>query len=246
MTKTLIGLMIMIVLNVNGLAQNAGASQSSGKNQLSSNEKKEGWKTLFDGQSTAGWHSYGRAAAGPSWKVADGSIYYDTANEKTLHDRDLVTNNAYENYHIKYEWKIAPKGNSGFLFNVNEDTSKYKLTYVTGLEMQVIDNNGHPDAKNPKHRAGDLYDLIAVSKETVRPVGEYNQAEVMLNKGKLDLFLNGAHVVSTTMWDENWNQLVANSKFKSMPGFAKTKKGRFALQAHGSMVWFRNIKIKEL
>jgi hypothetical protein len=143
MTKTLIGLMIMIVLNVNGLAQNAGASQSSGKNQLSSNEKKEGWKTLFDGQSTAGWHSYGRAAAGPSWKVADGSIYYDTANEKTLHDRDLVTNNAYENYHIKYEWKIAPKGNSGFLFNVNEDTSKYKLTYVTGLEMQVIDNNGH-------------------------------------------------------------------------------------------------------
>jgi hypothetical protein len=244
--KNLILFIGMITVGAAGFAQNSAASKASAPNQLTSNEKQGGWKLLFDGTSTNGWHSYGRPAAGPSWKIADGSVYYDTANEHTLRDRDLVTNKEYENYDVKYEWKIAPNGNSGFLFDVHEDTAKYKQTYFTGLEMQVIDNDGHPDAKNPKHRAGDLYDLIAVSKETVRPVGQYNQAEIIMNKGKLDLFLNGTHVVSTTMWDDNWNQLVANSKFKSMPGFAKTKKGRFALQAHGSMVWFRNIKIKEL
>lgn len=227
------------------MSQNATKNVAS-SNAISSTEKKEGWKLLFDGKSTSGWHSYGRPAAGPSWKVADGSLYYDTANEHILHDRDLVTNKEYESYDLKYEWKIAPKGNSGLLFDVNEDTVKYKQTYFTGPEMQIIDNDGHPDAKNPKHRAGDLYDLIAVSKENVHPVGEFNQAEIVLNKGKLDFYLNGEHVVSTTMWDDNWNQLVANSKFKSMQGFTKTKKGKIALQSHGSMVWFRNIKIKEL
>lgn len=226
-------------------AQNR-ATKNAGANAVSSGEKKDGWKLLFDGKSTTGWHSYGRPAAGPSWKVADGSLYYDTANERTLHDRDLVTNAEFENYDLKYEWKIAPKGNSGLLFDVNEDTAKYKQTYFTGPEMQIIDNDGHPDARNPKHRAGDLYDLIAVSKENVRPVGQFNEAEIILNKGKLDFYLNGEHVVSTTMWDDNWNELVSKSKFKSMPGFTKTRKGRIALQSHGSMVWFRNLKIKEL
>lgn len=246
----LMGIAIYFSFNCSG--QKATASSSGGSisqasvNNLSNQEKKDGWKLLFDGKSTSGWHSYGRAIPGPSWKVADGTIYYDTTDERKIHDRDLVTNNEYENFDLKYEWKIAPKGNSGLLFDVNEDTAKYRQTYFTGLEMQVIDNNGHPDAKNPKHRAGDLYDLIPVSKETVRPVEEFNDAQITLNHGKLDLYLNGTHVVSTTIWDDNWNQLVAASKFKSMPGFAKTTKGRIALQSHGSMVWFRNLKIKEL
>lgn len=246
MIKNLLLVTGFSILILSCAGQNRTAKNAGSLNAISSSEKKDGWKLLFDGQSASGWHSYGRPAAGPSWKIADGSLYYDTANEHTLHDRDLVTNGEYENYDLKYEWRIAPKGNSGLLFDVNEDTVNYKQTYFTGPEMQVIDNDGHPDAKNPKHRAGDLYDLIAVSKENVRPVGEFNQAEIVLNKGKLDFYLNGEHVVSTTMWDDNWNELVSKSKFKSMPGFTKTRKGRIALQSHGSMVWFRNIKIKEL
>jgi hypothetical protein len=215
-------------------------------NTLSSKEQNDGWQLLFDGKSTSGWHSYGRRAPGPSWKVTSGTIYYDTTAEKKIHGQDLVTDKEYENFDLKYEWKIAPKGNSGLLFDVTEDTVKYKQTYVTGPEMQVLDNNGHPDGKIPKHHAGDLYDLIAVSQETVRPVGEFNEARITLDHGKLDFYLNGAHVVSTTMWDENWNRLVAGSKFKNMPGFAKAKKGKIALQSHGSLVWYKNLKIKEL
>ena len=112
--------------------------------------------------------------------------------------------------------------------------------------MQVLDNNGHEDAKIPKHRAGDLYDLIACSTETVRPVGEWNQAEIKINKGKLDLFLNGTNVVSTTLWDDNWKKLVAGSKFKDMPDFATFKFGHIALQDHGNMVSYKNIRIKKL
>jgi hypothetical protein len=112
--------------------------------------------------------------------------------------------------------------------------------------MQVLDNNKHPDAKIVKHRAGDLYDLISSSKETVKPVGEWNQAEVIYNNNTLQLILNGETVVSTTLGDEQWNKLVAGSKFRTMKGFGTFRKGRIVLQDHGDKVWYRNIKIKEL
>jgi hypothetical protein len=65
-------------------------------------------------------------------------------------------------------------------------------------------------------------------------------------KGKLDLYLNGTNVVSTTLWDDKWKDMVAHSKFKSMPGFGIYKQGRIALQDHGGEVWFKNVKIKKL
>ena len=202
-----------------------------------------GWTTLFDGTSTNGWHSYGKSAVNSRWKIADGAITIDTASKES---GDIVTNDEYENFDLQLEWKIAPKGNSGIIFLVKEDTAKYHATYVTGPEMQVLDNNGHEDAKIPKHRAGDLYDLIACSTETVKPAGEWNQAEIKINNGKLDLFLNGTNVVSTTLWDDNWKKLVAGSKFKTMPDFATFKSGHIALQDHGNMVSYKNIRIKKL
>lgn len=200
------------------------------------------WQVLFDGKTTNGWHSYGKTTAGTAWKVADGVLFLDTAhNDK----KDLLTNEEFENYDLKLEWKISPKGNSGIIFNVKEDTA-YKNTYETGPEMQVLDNDGHADGKIIKHRAGDLYDLISCTKETVKPVGEWNEVEIIVNNGKLDFFLNGTNVVSTTMWDDNWKKMVAGSKFKKMPAFGTIKKGRIALQEHGHLVSFRNIRIKKL
>ena len=90
-----------------------------------------------------------------------------------------------------------------------------------------------------------MYDLIACSRETVKPVGEWNEAEVKCINGKLDLILNGETVVSTTLWDDNWKNILAASKFKSMPGFGTYKKGRIALQDHGDKVWYRNIRVRE-
>ncbi len=206
----------------------------------------DGWVPLFDGESTTGWHTYGKSAAGAAWEVDNRTLHLNIKDKEREDRGDLVTDKEYENYHLKLEWKISEGGNSGIIFNVQEDTSKYGATYQTGPEMQVLDNDKHVDGKIHKHRAGDLYDLIACSEETVKPVGEWNLAEIVLNNGKLDFYLNGVNVVSTTMFDANWKEMVAGSKFATMPGFGIYKKGKIALQDHNDEVWYRNIVIKEL
>ncbi len=207
------------------------------------------WISLFDGKTTKGWHSYGNKPVGAAWKVADGVLYLDDSkkeNGRIVDGGNILTDQEFDNFHLQIEWKISPKGNSGIMFNVAEDPAQYKEPYMTGPEMQVLDNDGHPDGKIIKHRAGDLYDLISCSKETVKPVGEWNLAEIISDHGKLEFKLNGETVVSTTLWDDNWNKLVAGSKFKAWPGFGTYKKGRICLQDHENLVYYRNIRIRKL
>ncbi len=214
-----------------------------------STNQSQDWQPLFDGKTTAGWHTYGKQTIGKAWKVEDGLLRLDAASKKdwkTAEGGDIVTEKEYENFHLKLDWKIAPNGNSGVIFYVHEDAAKYKDTYESGPEMQVLDNAGHPDAKIIKHRAGDLYDLISVSKETVKPAGEWNTAEIIANNGLLRFFLNGTETVTTSMWDDAWRTMIAGSKFKAMPGFGTFKRGKIALQDHGDNVWYRNIMIREL
>ena len=219
------------------------------KKEAESKEVKETDKdfvALFDGKTLNGWHGYGKGDIAGRWKIYDSTLVLDTTVKLTGVNSNLVTDEAYENFHLKLDWKISKDGNSGILFYVHEDTAKYNEPYFTGPEMQVLDNDGHPDGKITKHRAGDLYDLISCSKETVNPVGEWNHAEIINNNGKLDLLLNGTTVVSTTVGDDQWKQMVAGSKFKEWPDFATYKKGAICLQDHGNVVSFKNILIKKL
>lgn len=205
----------------------------------------KGFKPIFDGKTTKGWHTYGKTSASAGWKVKDGVLYFDPEAAKNGQGGDLVTDAAYENFHLKLDWKVAPNANSGIIFYVNDNPDKYKSTFETGLEMQVLDNEGHPDGKITKHRAGDLYDLIQSKSEPVKPVGEWNTAEVICKNGKLTFILNGVIIVETVLWDDNFKALVAGSKFSAWPGFGTFKKGHIALQDHGNIVWYRNITIKE-
>ena len=208
-----------------------------------------GWTSLFDGTTLNGWHSYGKSTPGAAWNVDSGSIHLDVSANKgyqTKDGGDLVTADEYGNFDLKLEWKISRNGNSGIVFFIHEDTTLYKESWNTGLEMQVLDNDGHSDGKILKHRAANLYDLIAASPENVKGPGEWNQVEIVANNGKLDLSLNGVVVVSTTMWDDNWKKLIAGSKFKDMPNWGTFKQGHIALQDHGNEVWYRNIMIRKL
>lgn len=244
---------IFLFALITGCTTSKTGTMKSTENILSKEESADGWNLLFDGSTLKGWHTYGKQAPGRIWEIREGAIFLNSQNKKNLpkdQHGDLVTDEEYGNFHLKLEWKISPKGNSGIIFFVHEDLTKYSQTYQTGLEMQVLDNGtpirqGHGDARLYTHRAGDLYDLLA-AKEAVRPQGEWNAAEIKAYNGKLDFYLNGEHVLTTTLWDKNWGDMVANSKFKDMPGFGKYKSGRIALQDHDDEVWYRNIKIKRL
>lgn len=250
MNKSLtIGIVAATLLASCGSDQQQSTTMGTTSDTAQVQSGNEEWITLFDGTTTNGWHTYGSSTAGRAWKAIDGALYFDPEAKKAMGDKeggDLITNEAYDNFHLSLDWKVAPKANSGIIFYVQDEPGKYDATYMTGPEMQVLDNNGHPDAKIYKHKAGDLYDLIASSKEVVKPVGEWNHVEIIANNGKLDFFLNGENIVSTTMWDDNWRNMIANSKFKDWEGFGAFKSGHIALQDHGDPVWFKDIKIKKL
>lgn len=232
--------------NENAEAQNDTAMAKSdtaatAENTLSDAEKNEGWVMLFDGQTKNGWHSYNKQGNLDDWKVEDGNLVLNS----TKKDIDIVTDEEYENFHLKLDWNISEGGNSGIIFLVNE-SPKYDRTFKTGPEMQVLDNERHADAKIPKHRAGDLYDLISSKSEPVKPAGQWNTAEVIKNNDSLTLRLNGVDVVQTTLYDNSWKKLIAGSKFKEWKDFGTFKKGVIALQDHGDKVMYRNIKLRKL
>jgi cytochrome c len=219
-------------------------------NTLSSAEKAAGWELLFDGKTLNGWRNFKKQTIGSSWKVVDGTIMLDAQKREdggwqAADGGDIITDGQYDNFELKLEWKLAPCGNSGIIYIVVE-SDDYDYVWQTGPEMQVLDNTCHPDGAIVTHRAGDLYDMIECKYVTVNPAGEWNRVRLISDNGKLEHWLNGRKVVSTTMWDDNWFEMIANSKFKDMPGFGKAKKGHISLQDHGDPVWYRNIKIRKL
>ncbi len=219
-----------------------------GFNQTQAQEK---WISLFDGKTTNGWHTFGKKTAGEAWKVVDGAIMFDPSNKlygRIVGGGDIVTNESFSDFHLQLEWKIAKNGNSGIIFFVQNDPSKYKNTWHTGPEMQVLDNEGHPDGKIISHRAGNLYDLIVGDESGAKPAEEWNQVDIIANKGTLIMKLNGVTTVNTHLGDDSWKELVRRSKFSQgeSPDFGKVFSGHISLQDHGDIVWYRNIRIQKL
>ena len=210
-------------------------------NTLTNQERAEGWKLLFDGTTTTGWRGYKKDVAPEGWQVVDGAI---ALAGKSV--GDLITVDEYENFEFAFEWKISPNGNSGVFYLVQEKP-ELKNTYNSGPEYQVIDNEGHPDAKNgPDRFAGANYALQAPTRSATKPVGDWNQSRIVKNGAHVEHWLNGEKVVEYELWSEAWKAQVAKSKFNAMPAYGTAKKGYLALQDHGNPVSFRSLKIKVL
>ena len=215
-------------------------------NKLTPAEIKKGWKLLFDGSTLTGWKTYNRTDMATSWGVKDGAIFLDAKKGRSdIAKGDLVTLEDYDDFEFSVEWKISDCGNSGIMYRIVEDP-KYKQPYLTGPEMQVLDNKCHPDAKIITHRSGDFYDVMASKTENVKPAGEWNSVRIIMKGYKLEQWQNGVRQIKLTLGSDEINAIVEKSKWKNQKDWGKALIGKIGLQDHGDAVWFRNIKIRSL
>jgi len=112
--------------------------------------------------------------------------------------------------------------------------------------MQVLDDDRHPDGRNPMTSAGAAYAMIAPSRDVVRPVGSWNEARIVAKGKKISFWLNGVNVVNYEVGSPEWNALKAKSKFSGMPRYSLPMSGHIVLQDHGDVVSYRSIRIKRL
>ncbi|MDZ7337575.1 MAG: DUF1080 domain-containing protein [candidate division KSB1 bacterium] len=201
---------------------------------------KEQWVTLFDGHTTDAWRGFHRTEfPSAGWTVQDGALKTIVGGEHV----DLITKDKYRNFELELDWKVAPGGNSGIFYRVSEDAD---AVWQSAPEMQVLDDQRHPDGRDPRTSAGALYGLIAPHNKRLLPVGSYNRAKILVQGTHVEHWLNGHQVVSYDLTSDSLRQLIARSKFKDYPWFALERSGHIALQHHGEEVWYRRIKIRPL
>jgi hypothetical protein len=219
-------------------------------NKLSSKEKKAGWVLLFNGKDFTGWRQCNGKAMPVNWVIEDKAMKVFTGEGRKPgegSDGDILySEKKFKNFEVSIDWKASKSANSGIFFNVREVPGK--PIYYASPEIQVLDNVDATDNKIDSHLAGSLYDMIAADPKTVHPAGEWNTIVIRVENGKVTHTQNGVKVVEYELWTPAWDALVANSKFKTFPGFTEgiSKEGYIGLQDHGYPVWFRNIKICEI
>ena len=231
----------------------SGTAYVQQQNTLTPKEKMEGWHLLFNGNNLSGWHSYLEQHPGKDWSVQHHTIRLRKSNsDQSSAYADLTTDNMYKNFDLRLEWKMNPGVDSGIMIYVHE-SPKYSQTYETGPEIQIADLFGTiPDSRVLKERAADIFGLIPVDTEQVYRAGKWNKYEIIANRGHLEVFQNGHKEIDTHLWDMQWKNLVAHSKFKAMPGFGRFHEGHISLQGteikgkSKVKIWFRNIMIKKL
>ena len=201
------------------------------------------WQVLFDGKSPTSWRGFRRQTFPEKcWAVENGSLKTVAGCDKS-DQIDIITRNKYKNFEFELEWRVAPGANSGIIYLVSEDEDQ---TWKTGPEMQVLDDEKHPDGKIANTSAGSLFALIAPSNKTLRPVGEYNQARLVVRNGHVEHWLNGKKVLEYDLASDNLTSLIAQSKFKNFRQYARMSEGHIALQFHGDDVWYRNVRVREI
>lgn len=213
-----------------------------------SEETQDEWQELFNGENLDGWKAFNKDSISDQWKVENGAISFTPAEGEREKTENLISEEEFESFELSLEWKISEGGNSGIMWAVQEE-EKYNEPYLTGPEIQVLDNERHPDAKNgPNRTAGALYDMVPPSEDATKPAGEWNKETIHIdyeaNEGWVEL--NGKKVTEFPVKGEEWKNMVSKSKFSEWEGFGATQKGHIALQDHGDKVWYRNIKIKQL
>ena len=222
---------------------------------------KEGYYILFDGETFRGWRGYNRDDMPAKWIIEDGAIKINGSGQGEAHTADggdIIFAHKFKNFELAFDWKVDSCANSGVLYLAQE--IKGEPIWISSPEYQVLDNIGHIDAQmgeNGNRQSASLYDMIPAVPQNAKPVGEWNQGGILVYKGTVVHKQNGKNVLEYHLWTPNWNEMVANSKFKPGGAFplaytlltnlgGDEHEGYIGLQDHGDDVWYKNIRIKIL
>jgi 3-keto-disaccharide hydrolase len=206
-------------------------------NELSAEETAGGWRLLFDGQSLDQWRSYQEPELDDGWASENGCL------TRVGWAGDIITREQFGDFELKLEWRISEAGNSGIFIRGDESGGSI---HHTGFEMQVLDNAGHSDAKDPSHRAGAFYDMIVPDHDTSQPVGYWNRVHIIARGPEVEFWLNDRRTAAFVQGSPEWQKMYEASKFTDRPAYGSLLKGHIGLQDHWDKVWYRNIRILEL
>ena len=221
-------------------------------NTLTDRQKADGWKLLFDGETSNGW----RSARGPEfpvegWTVGDGMLQvWENGGAESTHGGDIITVDQYENFWLSVDFKMTKGANSGIKYFVRPDLYNVVEASAIGCEFQLLDDKNHVDAGlgvAGNRTLGSLYDLITSDKSDAwyNP-GQWNTAWVKVEGNHVEHWLNGSKILEYERNNQLFNALVQCSKYKNWENFGNHQKGHILLQEHGNEVFFRNVMIKEL
>lgn len=190
-----------------------------------------GFKALFDGKTLNGWTLV--KGHGPGYVVKDGIIVCPKEG-----GGNLYTEAEYANFVLRFEFKLSPGGNNGIgIRSPLTGDAAYQ-----GMEIQILDHDD-PQYKGwlkPAQHHGSIYDVVPAKTGFLKPVGEWNSEEITANGRKITIKLNG-----TTIVDANLDDVKDPEVLKKHPGLARAT-GHIGLLGHGSLVEFRNLRVKTL
>jgi len=221
----------------------AELDQNAPVNTLTEKEKQNDWQLLFNGIDFTGWHGYNMKGIPDCWIVEDRSLTMTTTGG--AESQDIITDKVYKNFAFSVEFKLTDGANSGIIYQVKEDP-KYKFPYETGPEFQVIDHEGWPDQLEDWQICGANYAMYPPKTKPFKSVGEWNHIFLVVEGDKVTQVLNGEVVVEYEKYSDEWQKLRDSGKWADFPDYGKYDEGHISLQNHGTKVWYRNVKIKEL